>query len=289
MEGVLGGDEALEGGRSGRGLKVLGLVVVLDDDRDAVERAELFCSPIFSVESLGCVPGIRIDDDEGVEPRGVVILFDPGEVGSSASRPGRQHGFWRSSSRQRRTIRRAAPEARPSARARATSRRPPQRASITGRPLVSSPTPFPWNISAGCVDVKSGRTNRDTVFIFGHKSYKGSLRAATDGRNVMRVCRPAGHSWRSNPLNGFPSNARFAHCLPSAEHLAMTSARSVDHGVREGNAKCSYDGNAPQTLALLIFTPPSSPRKRGGPEIRQRFREPQGDRVFPVPVGEETT
>jgi len=113
-----------------------------------------------------------------------------------------------------------------------------------------------------------------------------------NGRNVMRVCRPAGHSWKANPSNGFPSNARFAPCLPSAEHSAMTEAQSHNHGVLKGNAICSNDGNAPQTSAILLFTPPSSktdecapqililliltyptlPLKMDGPEKRWRFR-----------------
>ena len=74
LKGVFERDEAFEGDRSGRGRQVVRAHVVLEDDRDPVQRAPGAAGGPFGVQGGGLASGLGVDRDECVEHRAAVVV-----------------------------------------------------------------------------------------------------------------------------------------------------------------------------------------------------------------------
>ena len=143
-ERVAAGREAGERDRSAGRRHVRGRVVVLDDNRDAVQRPARAARGALAVERVGLVERVRVERDHRVERRpGVVVGADARQVGFDEV--ARCHGARRpsppaargSTSRTRRTPPRAAGSP--------ASRRPPPPA----RPARPPAPPPPSSAAAG--------------------------------------------------------------------------------------------------------------------------------------------
>src|SRR5262249_47994447 len=65
---------------SSRRLQAFGVVVVLYDDGNPVQRPQAMCSLEFAIESVGVREGIWIDDDDRVEVRRLVVSLYPPQI-----------------------------------------------------------------------------------------------------------------------------------------------------------------------------------------------------------------
>src|SRR5262249_55843256 len=63
------------------GLKIVGIVVVLHDDRDSVQRAELSGEFEFAVEPVSLGQSIGIDHNDGIQAGRLIIGLNAHEVG----------------------------------------------------------------------------------------------------------------------------------------------------------------------------------------------------------------